>query len=49
MEQDMPTKLTKRSVEALRPQDKPYDMRDSDLRGLLVRVEASGAKSVFLG
>jgi integrase len=44
----MPSKLTKRAVEALAPQGKPYDVRDTDLRGFLVRVEASGAKSFFL-
>jgi len=44
----MPTKLTKRAVEALTPKEKPYDVRDTDVRGFLVRVEASGAKSFFL-
>jgi integrase len=44
----MPTKLTKRAVEAMTPKEKPYDVRDTEVRGFLVRVEASGAKSFFL-
>lgn len=41
-------KLTKRSVEALGTREKPYDVRDSELRGFLVRVETGGTKSFFL-
>src|SRR5216683_555464 len=41
-------KLTKRAVEALSARDRPYDARDTDLRGFLVRVEAGGTKSFFL-
>lgn len=44
----MPTKITKRTVAALTPKDRPYELRDSDLRGFLVRVEPSGAKGFFL-
>jgi integrase len=41
-------KLTKRAVEALTARDRPYDIRDSDLRGFLVRIEPGGTKSFFL-
>ena len=46
----MAVKLTKRAVEALKPDPsgKPYDMRDEDVSGFLVRVEASGRKTFFL-
>jgi integrase len=41
-------KLTKRAIEALSVRQRPYDVRDEDLRGFLVRVEPSGRKSFFL-
>jgi integrase len=41
-------KLTKRAVDALSVRERPYDVRDEDLRGFLVRVEPSGRKSFFL-
>jgi len=41
-------KLTKRAIDALSVQERPYDARDDDLRGFLVRVEPSGRKSFFL-
>jgi hypothetical protein len=44
----VPAKLTKRAVEAMTAKEKPYDVRDTGVRGFLVRVEASGAKSFFL-
>ncbi len=43
----MPGKITKRTVEALSPKEKPYELRDGDLRGFLVRVEPSGARGFF--
>jgi integrase len=45
----MPTKLTKRTVEASepRPSGSPYEVRDSELKGFLVRVEPGGAKTFF--
>jgi integrase len=44
----MPAKLTKRYVEALQPKHKPYDARDSEVTGFLVRVEKSGHKAFWL-
>ncbi len=46
----MAVKLTKRAVEALKPDPagKPYDARDAELGGFLVRVEPSGRKTFFL-
>ena len=41
-------KLTKRAVEALPLRERPYDVRDEDLRGFLARVEPGGTKSFFL-
>jgi integrase len=41
-------KLTKRAVDTLSARDCPYDVRDDELRGFLVRVEPSGRKSFFL-
>jgi integrase len=43
----MRTKLTKRLVDALRPTDKPVETRDTEVRGLLVRVEPSGLKGLW--
>jgi integrase len=40
--------LTKRTVTALRPKEKPYEVRDTDLRDFLVRVEPGGTKSFYL-
>ncbi|HET9215355.1 MAG TPA: site-specific integrase [Terriglobia bacterium] len=40
--------LTKRIVEGLLAQDRAYDVRDSALRGFLIRVEPGGTKSFFL-
>ena len=41
-------KLTKRAIDALSVRERPYDVRDEDLRGFLVRVEPSGRRSFFL-
>ncbi len=38
-------KLTKRSVEALEPQDKEYGVRDHELKGFGIRVMPSGRKT----
>ena len=43
----MRAKLTKRTVRALRPAEDPYDCRDTELAGFLIRVQPSGHKSWF--
>lgn len=44
----MKTKLTPRTVEAAKPEAKPYEIHDTDLRGLLLRVQPSGVKSYIV-
>lgn len=44
----MGTKLTIRAVELAKPTDKPYEISDSDMRGLLLRVQPSGVKSYIV-
>jgi integrase len=44
----MLAELTKRVVTALGPKEKPYEVRDTDLRDFLVRVEPGGTKSFYL-
>jgi integrase len=41
-------KLTKRTVEALKPQAQPFEVRDDMLPGLLLRVQPSGQKTFYL-
>lgn len=41
----MLTKLTVRNVAAAKPFDAPYEIRDTDIKGLLLRVQPSGVKS----
>jgi integrase len=43
----MPVKITKTAVEGLEARKKPYDTRDAELRGFLVRVHPSGAKAFY--
>jgi integrase len=43
----MSTKLTKRTIDSLTPKDKPYDKRDSVIKGFLVRVLPSGNKTYY--
>ena len=40
----MPTKLTKRLVVALQAKEKPYEVRDNEVKGFLVRVLRTGHK-----
>lgn len=42
------TKLTPHVIKQLRPRSSPYDVRDEDTPGFLVRVEPSGKKSFFV-
>jgi hypothetical protein len=39
--------LTQRLVKALEPKEKPYEVRDTELRDFLIRVEPGGAKSFY--
>lgn len=41
----MPTTLTKRTVVSALPRDRPYELRDAQVRGLLLRVQPSGHKA----
>lgn len=40
-------KLTKRVIEGLEPGQKPYEVRDSTLKGLLLRVQPSGVRAWY--
>ncbi len=44
----MPSRLTKRFVDALRTTEKPYERRDSEVTGFLCRVEPTGLKTFWL-
>ncbi len=44
----MKAKLTPRSVDTAKPESKPYEVHDTDLRGLLLRVQPSGVKSFIV-
>lgn len=44
----MGTKLTLRTVEAARPQAKPYELRDGEIKGLLLRVQPSGLRAFIV-
>ena len=41
----MRTALTKRIVATAQPRDRPYELRDAQVRGLLLRVQPSGHKA----
>jgi len=43
----MSTKLTKRTVDCLTPKEKPFDVRDSLIKGFLIRVLPSGSKTYY--
>lgn len=38
--------LTKRIVLAAEPRDRPYELRDARVRGLILRVQPSGHKAL---
>jgi hypothetical protein len=39
------TNLTKRTVTAAQPKDRAYELRDTQIRGLLLQVQPSGHKA----
>lgn len=41
----MATDLSKRTIDAAKPQGKPYELRDSMVRGLILRVQPTGLKA----
>lgn len=43
----MVKRLTKRTVETLEPSKEPYEIRDPDLKGFLLRIEPGGTRSWF--
>lgn len=44
----MKLKLTPRAVQAAKPFERPYEIRDAALKGLLLRVQPSGVKSYVM-
>ncbi len=42
------TRITESRIEALKPRKRPYDIRDSELKGFGVRVLPSGARRFFI-
>ena len=43
----MRAKLSARSIQTLRPRDKPFEVVDADLKGFLLRVQPSGAMAYY--
>ena len=41
----MRTKLSVHNIESAKPFDAPYEIRDTDIQGLILRVQPSGVKS----
>tara|TARA_E500000305_G_C4019821_1_gene237978 strand:+ start:237 stop:1487 length:1251 start_codon:yes stop_codon:yes gene_type:complete len=44
----MKAKLTEKHVKSLLPAEDPYEVRDTELQGFLVRVQPSGSKSFYV-
>ena len=44
----MKAKLSSRALQALQPRDKPFEVVDSELKGFLLRVQPSGARTYYL-
>ncbi len=43
----MKAKLSSRTLQALQPCDKPFEVVDSELKGFLLRVQPSGAMTYY--
>lgn len=43
----MKKSITDKAVKALRPKEKPYEVRDTDLQGFLLRIQPSGAMTFY--
>jgi integrase len=43
----MPTRITMQLVRAAKPRAKPYEIRDTQARGLILRVQPSGRKTYY--
>ncbi len=43
----MKARLSARAIQALSPRDKPFEVVDTDLKGLLLRVQPSGAMTYY--
>jgi len=43
----MEAKLTARAIAALKPADKPYEVRDTELKGFLLRVQPTGVMTYY--
>src|SRR5687768_4862823 len=44
----MRANLTAKTINALKPAAKPYEVRDSKIKGFLLRVQSSGAMTYYL-
>jgi len=44
----MQTNITNRTLGSIKPQDKPYEIRDTGLKGLILRVQPSGVMTYYL-
>lgn len=44
----MKLKLTPRTIQGAKPFERPYEIRDTELKGLLLRVQPSGVKSFVM-
>lgn len=43
----MLSKLNRKVIDRLKPEEKPYEVRDTHVKGLIVRVQPSGSKSFY--
>jgi integrase len=44
----MQTNITTRTINSIKPKDKPYEIRDTGLKGLLLRVQPSGVLTYYI-